>query len=230
MKKTFTITSYLFYGALLIYILFIYSQFQQDKIRLEPVGLVFSVGISGILFLFGTVSRWIGLHEVTINLKSLSKLLLQITFFGYLFCLTFLLFISFGYDRGMIDRDYTLEMYKLFYQYQTNFIPFKTIKMYLFDDGRYFNPGIAFKNLAGNIAAFAPLGLFLPLLFKTFRSWLAFILIAIFSPILVELIQFLTLRGSADIDDVLLNAVGALLMFSLFKIPPISKFIYTFFD
>jgi glycopeptide antibiotics resistance protein len=130
----------------------------------------------------------------------------------------------------MIDRDYTLEMYKLFYHYQTNFIPFKTIKMYLFDGGRYFNPGIAFKNLAGNIAAFAPLGLFLPLLFKAFRSWVPFILFAIFSPILVELIQFLTLRGSADIDDVILNAVGAFLIFSLFKIPPISKFVYNFFD
>lgn len=61
----------------------------------------------------------------------------------------------------------------------------------------------AIKNLAGNMLLFSPMGLFIPLLFgKRIRSFWAFLLVMVVIIIFVEIIQFLTVRGSFDIDDV----------------------------
>lgn len=62
-------------------------------------------------------------------------------------------------------------------------------------------------NILGNIVMFAPLGFLLPLLFRGWNvGWV--LLIGVGFSVLIETLQFFTSRGT-DIDDVILNALGA---------------------
>ena len=90
-----------------------------------------------------------------------------------------------------------------------NLIPFSTIRQQLdYVAGSVYNRRTALRNLAANLLLFAPMGLFLPLLWqrlrqfgKCIRLWLGMILS-------IEIIQLLTLQGSFDVDDVILNTLG----------------------
>ena len=75
-------------------------------------------------------------------------------------------------------------------------------------------------NLGGNIFLFIPIGYFLPRLWPGLRNFFAFLLTCVLSITLVELLQLVTLLGSLDIDDLILNLFGMLLgylFFILFK-------------
>lgn len=68
---------------------------------------------------------------------------------------------------------------------------------------------VAFANLAGNVVLFVPLGGWLPVLFAPMRRWygaLSTILLVLMG---VELLQLLTALGACDVDDLLLNFLGA---------------------
>ncbi|MBP3701911.1 MAG: VanZ family protein, partial [Lachnospiraceae bacterium] len=73
-------------------------------------------------------------------------------------------------------------------------------------------------NLIGNVIMFIPLGICLPALWKRLRSYgrFAFCVAAII--LAVELVQLFTLRGSFDIDDLILNVVGASVGFAVFQV------------
>ncbi len=68
---------------------------------------------------------------------------------------------------------------------------------------------ISFVNLAGNVVMFIPLGFFLPLLWRSLRRWWGSPALCAAVIIAVEALQFITGRGSADIDDFILNMLGA---------------------
>lgn len=99
-----------------------------------------------------------------------------------------------------------------------NIEPFSTIIYYL--SGKV-PPLIAFYNLAANIGLFIPYGIFLMIRKKKTRlSLFQLLYIPLLSISLIELIQFITHRGSLDIDDVILNMLGiglGYLLFPLFK-------------
>jgi glycopeptide antibiotics resistance protein len=73
----------------------------------------------------------------------------------------------------------------------------------------------AAANLAGNVALFMPMGIFLPHFWPLVRKFGRFALAAAVEVIALETIQLLTLLGAGDIDDVLLNLMGMLLGFAL---------------
>jgi glycopeptide antibiotics resistance protein len=91
-----------------------------------------------------------------------------------------------------------------------NLVPFTTITYYL--SGKV-NWLIAFYNLAANIGLFIPYGLFLR--FRHFSQWKALI-IAILIIACIEVLQFVSHRGSLDIDDLILNVLGVYLGCVLF--------------
>lgn len=68
----------------------------------------------------------------------------------------------------------------------------------------------------GNIAAFIPFGILIPLLYRT--SFFRFIALFILSILVIETIQALTLLGSFDIDDVIQNSLGAAVGFGAYKL------------
>jgi glycopeptide antibiotics resistance protein len=66
------------------------------------------------------------------------------------------------------------------------------------------------QNLAGNVLLFFPFGILLPLVWRPLRFWRG-IQIAIAFSISIEIIQYLSGYRSADVNDVILNALGACL-------------------
>jgi len=68
----------------------------------------------------------------------------------------------------------------------------------------------------GNIAAFIPFGILIPLLYRT--SFVRFMSLFILSILVLETIQAFTLLGSFDINDVIQNASGAAIGFGAYKL------------
>lgn len=101
-----------------------------------------------------------------------------------------------------------------------NLVPLRAIKNYMRifsrPANRVFLP-YALVNFWGNIVLFVPLGFFPPVLWERMRKFyktLGFVL-AVMVP--VELLQMLLLVGSCDVDDILLNALGASIGYGIFK-------------
>ncbi|MCK9858620.1 VanZ family protein [Paenibacillus sp. ATY16] len=68
----------------------------------------------------------------------------------------------------------------------------------------------------GNLAAFIPFGLLIPLLYRI--TFVRFITVFFLSILLMETIQALTLLGSFDINDAIHNALGAAVGFGAYKL------------
>ena len=101
-----------------------------------------------------------------------------------------------------------------------NLVPFNTIWQYLNLLIKQTNPYLlphAFINLFGNIAAFVPLGFLLPCLWNRLQSVGQFSLCTVSLIVTVEIVQLFTLRGSCDIDDLILNMIGALIGFVIWR-------------
>lgn len=76
----------------------------------------------------------------------------------------------------------------------------------------------AAANLFGNIGLLVPLGIFLPMLFPSLRPLYRFLLCTVPILVAVELCQYVGALGVGDVDDVLLNTLGALIGWSAWKI------------
>ena len=90
---------------------------------------------------------------------------------------------------------------------RVNLVPFQTIRFYAFS-GRV-PASVAVRNLAGNIVAFMPIGILIPLLTRSLSLGRTFLVGFVLSAG-IELTQFFTGLGSCDIDDIILNVLGAM--------------------
>ena len=75
-----------------------------------------------------------------------------------------------------------------------------------------------FRNLAGNVVLFVPLGWILPYFLPFARKTKGFLLSAAALILLVELIQAFTLLGFCDFDDLLLNVLGGWIGFYILSV------------
>lgn len=95
-----------------------------------------------------------------------------------------------------------------------NFTLFKTIKMYI----RYAYKLNSFENLVGNVAVFIPFGFFLPKVSRWANHWFMVLAAGFFFSLGIELFQLVSAFGAFDVDDLLLNSLGALLGYLLYRI------------
>ncbi len=103
---------------------------------------------------------------------------------------------------------------------QLNLIPFRTLRLFadLLDSGVRAYIQMAVINLGGNVIMFIPLGFLLPRVFaKLNRFWKVLLTTALIITA-VEIIQLLTLVGSCDIDDLVLNVIGAAIGYGVHKL------------
>jgi glycopeptide antibiotics resistance protein len=95
-----------------------------------------------------------------------------------------------------------------------NLVPFSTVMFYLSGKGNWL---ISFYNLAANIGLFIPYGIYLKLNnFPQLKAWV----ISLLTIACIEFLQFVSQRGSLDIDDLMLNLLGVFLgywLYPLFK-------------
>jgi len=78
-------------------------------------------------------------------------------------------------------------------------------------------------NLGGNIGMFIPLGFLLPWVFEKLRKWWKVLLVTAVIITLVEIAQLFSLLGSCDIDDLILNVLGAAIGYAIWYLLLIRK-------
>lgn len=93
-----------------------------------------------------------------------------------------------------------------------NFTPFKTIKMYI--DYAYKLNSV--ENLAGNVLVFLPFGILFPLVAGDGEHFFVMLLNAFVFVLGIETFQLFSAFGAFDVDDILLNCLGAALGFGVY--------------
>ena len=140
-------------------------------------------------------------------------------FLIYLIAAATLLFLKSSFRRAFVDRNiWQVEPFtRKHFEMYCNLQPLRSISMYMH---AYRNHSMSIRlivaNLLGNLVAAMPCAIFLPVIWPhTQTKWRYFLPTMILSVFVVEGIQFLTMVGQADIDDVILNVVGACIIFAL---------------
>ena len=108
-----------------------------------------------------------------------------------------------------------------------NIVPFKTIFGYFQRLMNHtINTDIVVRNLFVNLVLFLPIGMAVPVLFeKKINKFWKFLLFIVITTFAIEIIQFLTMRGTADIDDIILNSLGGCIGYGIIQIKPIKRFL-----
>lgn len=157
--------------------------------------LIMSVCMVSVSYMNDTVVC--GMEDLMNKKQVLNRLVTLILFIIYVAFLFYFLFFSENYGRTNTARGY-----------RYNLIPFTEIKRYIIYH-RSFKLSQIVINLLGNIVAFMPMGFFFSCFFN--RKVFTVIICGALSSVLVELIQLITMVGSFDVDDIILNTLGVIL-------------------
>jgi glycopeptide antibiotics resistance protein len=95
-----------------------------------------------------------------------------------------------------------------------NLVPFRSTMSLLHEGINLF----VIQNIGGNIFGFTPLGIFLPILFPSLSSFSKVFITVFAISTGFELVQLVTVLGVCDIDDVILNTLGGIFGFILYKV------------
>lgn len=128
-----------------------------------------------------------------------------ILFIIYLILLSYLLFFSEDYGRTMEEQSYRYNLHlfqeiKRFWQHRHT-LGWKPVCI----------------NLFGNIAAFVPFGFFVPMLKRKRCGFFWCTLLSALFSLCVETIQIVFKVGAFDVDDLVLNTIGGMAGYLLFR-------------
>lgn len=116
-------------------------------------------------------------------------------------------------NQGIISKD-------------DNLIPLYSIKQLL-------NSRLGLKfglyNIAGNFLMLTPLSILLPLISDKFRKFWNMFLVLLLTPFIIEISQYLLKLGSFDIDDIILNTSGALILFLIVNYTKLYNLLHKLF-
>lgn len=147
------------------------------------------------------------------------KLLLVI----YLLFLVSIIFFS---------NEYRIESYVQIFSKEhfnsINIIPLKTMS-------NYFTGDIAFRtvsiNLLVNSILLSPFAFFVIILYNNkIKNWRTFTILILIVSIIIEILQFLTCTGVADIDDVILNTLGTVIIYLILHLKFIKNILKKVLD
>lgn len=133
------------------------------------------------------------------------KTLSRICFVIYMIVLVYLLFLSDGFGRTQVrSSDYR------------NIIPFTEIRRFI----RMLptSPMYVIMNLLGNVVIFMPFGALIRWVINRKVCWYQAVFYTFFLSLSVEVLQLISRVGSFDIDDVILNTLGGLFGFWIYKL------------
>ena len=217
-KKINLVSSIIMYVvAILILLFYAISSFKIEMVEFLRLILL----CTSCLFLyFGglLLSKYLG------NNKPM-KINLYIFFILYLILLiTLTLFDSSWGRNGFAIKDF-----KVYIKQSVNLVPFKTIINYIKEFNSMYSTRQIMFNLLGNICAFMPMALFLPLLFKKQSKFKNFIITMVIIILGIESLQLITTSGRFDIDDLILNLFGAAIMYLLLNIKSVNDLINNVF-
>ena len=141
------------------------------------------------------------------NKKEEHRLVLAWTLFiVYMVFLMYFLFFAEIMGRTYIDRDY-----------HYNLTPFREIRRFIVYR-RTLGWFAVLSNLLGNVLAFVPFGVILPMLTPKCRNFFHIVLRGVDFSLFVETIQLISKVGSFDVDDLILNTLGAALGYLAYRL------------
>jgi len=133
--------------------------------------------------------------------------------FACILLCAYLIYISwrlFFYAYGGYYRSYSVLP-------EYNLIPFKTI-ISLIVDFKYYKLDVWVYNLFGNIAAFMPLGILIPIVLSNKRKFAATVAFSIVFLLSAETAQLVFKVGVFDVDDIILNMLGVMFGYMCYKL------------
>ena len=128
-----------------------------------------------------------------------------VLFLMYLCLLAYFMFFSESFGRTDTDRGYAY-----------NLVPLKEITRY-FRYYRTLGMPLFLINIVGNMVAFMPFGFFLPIISRRSRKWYNTVSFGLIFSLILETLQLIFKVGRFDVDDMLLNTVGAGLGFLVYR-------------
>lgn len=131
--------------------------------------------------------------------KKALRICSQIIFGVYLIFLAYFLFFAESTGRTFEGRTY-----------HYNLVLFKEIRRFIVYRETLGTTAVVL-NLFGNVAAFLPFGMILPIMGRRFRSFFFMTLLTFEFSLVIETIQLVCKVGSFDVDDLLLNTIGGML-------------------
>lgn len=154
------------------------------------------------------------------NHKRIWKLL----FWSYIAVLFVLVVIKFeGSFLSLIDKIDSVKSNRAMGFWNVNLIPFRSIGPQL----ARINQDWALFNIVGNILAFIPFGFLLPLAYPKNRGVIRMFTTAFLSVLLIETFQLITMLGTFDVDDIILNVPSILMGYGLLVLLQPLYFVYT---
>lgn len=149
-------------------------------------------------------SLWREEQKGETNMKQETKARIRVVgrlfFLVYLLALVYFLFFAEEYGRRNFQE----------LDYRYNLVPFQEIRrfwIYRKTVGFW----AAFLNLAGNVIGFVPFGFIVPVMHKKMESFWKVSLLGFLFSLCVETIQLVTKVGCFDVDDLMLNTLGAMI-------------------
>lgn len=137
--------------------------------------------------------------------KQVIKIILNVIFIAYIAILTYFLFFSerYGRDTGLSNYRYNLTLFKEL----SRFITYrKQLGLESF-----------IVNIFGNILAFTPFGILLPVVSPDNRKFINVGLLTLQFSFTIELLQLIFKVGIFDVDDLFMNTLGGILGYLIFK-------------
>lgn len=145
--------------------------------------------------------------ELKDGTKKLIRSLGAMLFLLYVLLLVYFLFFSEEYGRGAEAE----------HVYHYNLIPFREIiRFWKYKD--VVGENAFYLNVLGNMIGFLPFGFILPIIQPKMNRFGLIVLSGFLLSLFVEVIQLFTMVGRFDVDDLLLNTVGALVGYLLFAV------------
>ncbi len=154
---------------------------------------------------------------------------LKILFIIYFLLLITVLFLNNEYRMYVFQN---INIFSKEHFEMSNIIPFATIIDYISRlVSNEINAGIVIINFATNLLLFAPMGFFIPMLYSDMiKNIKQFAILMIIITLIVEVLQFITFRGSTDIDDIILNTLGAVIVYIIMKTRFVKKLLKKVID
>ena len=230
MKKKNKIISIIFYILSMVFLLYYGYVELSSNIFMSTFGRLFLL-CGSCLFLY------LGALFLSKYRKDNKAMKINLWIFFVLFCgllITLTLFDPMWGRNGLSIFNWSQADFSKYFNYyvesSVNLIPFKTIIGYTKDIfTSLLDTSNIFANLLGNLICMMPFAFFIPMLFKKINNAKKFLLIILCITLGIELIQFITFSGSCDIDDVILNTLGALIMYRILNIKDIKNLIKNIF-
>ncbi len=211
-KLKLSIISYII--AIILFIIYLYYLF-MPKLSLDP-------SEKAIFLLFVCIFNYFGSLFLTkyLNNNKPLKINLKVSLILYIFLLIDL--VIFDFERGEITLIFNNESWQSYIDIFVNLVPFKTIKRFFNAFGRI-NSRYLIYNLLGNLICLMPLSLLLPKIYKVQNKFFIFTITILLTTLAIEVTQLITCTGFFDIDDIILNASGALIAYLILKIKPLAR-------